>query len=128
MQVCTALQTDNHTNTPSLSFLQAGCPSSRPTNSVKALKALKEAELTVGKRRNTTNQTKDKCIGLHHSTHVNKNTLKHAYQPSNHTHQMGQKTGRVLVYNAAHTVANNKHKLGLFSGAINFCKNLVINQ
>ena len=41
---------------------------------------------------------------------------------------MGQKTGRVLVYNAAHTVANNKHKLGLFSGAINFCKNLVINQ
>jgi len=39
MQVCTALQTDNHTSTPPLSFLQAGCPSCRPANSVKALKA-----------------------------------------------------------------------------------------
>ena len=39
MQVCTLLQTDNHTSTPPLCFLQAGCPSCRPTNSVKALKA-----------------------------------------------------------------------------------------
>jgi len=39
MQVCISLQTDNHANTPLLSFLQAGCPSCRPTNSVKALKA-----------------------------------------------------------------------------------------
>jgi len=39
MQVCTSLQTDNHTSTPPLSFLQAGCPSCHPTNSVKALKA-----------------------------------------------------------------------------------------
>jgi len=39
MQVCTSLQTDNHASTPTLSFLQAGCPSCRPTNSVKALKA-----------------------------------------------------------------------------------------
>jgi len=39
MQVCTSLQTDNHANTSLLSFLQAGCPSCRPTNSVKALKA-----------------------------------------------------------------------------------------
>jgi len=38
MHVCTSLQTDNHASTPPLSFLQAGCPSSRPTNSVKALK------------------------------------------------------------------------------------------
>ena len=38
MQVCTFLQTDNHTSTPPLSFLQAGCPSCRPTDSVKALK------------------------------------------------------------------------------------------
>ena len=38
MQVCTLLQTDNHTSTPPLSFLQAGCPSCHPTNSVKALK------------------------------------------------------------------------------------------
>ena len=40
VQVCTSLQTDNHANTPPLSFLQAGCPSCRPTNSVKALKAI----------------------------------------------------------------------------------------
>jgi len=39
MQVCTSLQTDNHTSTLPLSFLQAGCPSCRPTNSSKALKA-----------------------------------------------------------------------------------------
>jgi len=39
MQVCTLLQTDSHASTPPLSFLQAGCPSFRPTNSVKALKA-----------------------------------------------------------------------------------------
>jgi len=39
MQFCISLQTDNHTNTPPLSFLQAGCPSCRPTNSIKALKA-----------------------------------------------------------------------------------------
>ena len=41
MQVCTSLQTDNHASTPPLCFLQAGCPSCRPTNSVTALKALK---------------------------------------------------------------------------------------
>ena len=39
MQVCTSLQRDNHASTPPLSFLQAGCPSCRPANSVKALKA-----------------------------------------------------------------------------------------
>jgi len=39
MQVCTSIQTDNHASTPPLSFLQAGCPSCHPTNSVKALKA-----------------------------------------------------------------------------------------
>jgi len=40
MQVCTSLQTDSHASTPPLSFLQAKCPSYRPTNSVKALKAI----------------------------------------------------------------------------------------
>jgi len=38
MQVCTSLLTDNHACTPPLIFLQAGCPSCHPTNSVKALK------------------------------------------------------------------------------------------
>ena len=40
MQVCTSLQTDNNTSNPPLSFLQAGCPSCLPTNSVKALMGL----------------------------------------------------------------------------------------
>ena len=40
MQVCTSLQAENYARTPPLSFLQAGCPSCRPTNSVKALKAI----------------------------------------------------------------------------------------
>ena len=39
MQVCTSLQTDNHASSRPLSFFQAGCPSCRPTDSVKALKA-----------------------------------------------------------------------------------------
>jgi len=38
VQACTSLQTDNHASTPPVSFLQAGCPSCRPTNGVKALK------------------------------------------------------------------------------------------
>ena len=40
MQVCTLLQTGNDASTPPLSFLQTGCPSCHPTNSVKALKAM----------------------------------------------------------------------------------------
>jgi len=36
MQVCNSLQTDNHASTSPLSFLQTGCLSCRPTNSVKA--------------------------------------------------------------------------------------------
>ena len=55
MQVCTSLQTDNHASTSPLSFLQAGCPSCRPTNSVKALKAfaleVKVAQYSITERR-----------------------------------------------------------------------------
>ena len=39
MKVCTSLHTDNHASTSPLSFLQAGCSSCHPTNSIKALKA-----------------------------------------------------------------------------------------
>jgi len=46
IQVCTSLQTDNHANTPPLSFLQAGCPSYHRTNSVKALKAIMNTEMS----------------------------------------------------------------------------------
>jgi len=44
MQACTSLQTYNHASTPPVSFLQAGCPSCRPANSIKALK---EGHLTA---------------------------------------------------------------------------------
>ena len=40
IQVCMSLQTDNHAGTPPLTFLQAGCPSCHPTNSVRALKEI----------------------------------------------------------------------------------------
>jgi len=36
VQVCISLQTDNHASTPPLSFLQAGCPSCRPTDTIKS--------------------------------------------------------------------------------------------
>jgi len=39
MQVRTSLPTDNHAKPHRSVFLQAGCPSCRPTNSAKALKA-----------------------------------------------------------------------------------------
>jgi len=35
--ICTSLQTHNHTSTSSLNFLQVGCSSWRPTNSIKAI-------------------------------------------------------------------------------------------
>ena len=38
MQVCTSLQTDNHASNPPLSFCTS--PSCRPTNTIKALKAM----------------------------------------------------------------------------------------
>jgi len=44
MQVCTSLQTDNYASTPPL---RAGCPSCRPTNSVKALKAVNQRHTTA---------------------------------------------------------------------------------
>jgi len=40
MQICTSPQKDYKASIPSLSFLQAWCPSYRPTNSVKALKKI----------------------------------------------------------------------------------------
>ena len=47
MQVCASLQTDDHASTPPLSFLQAGCPSCRPTNSVEALNEHTSRRYTV---------------------------------------------------------------------------------
>ena len=53
MQVCTLLQTDNHANTHHSVFLQAGCPSCRPTNSIKAMKA---TSIRNGREMRRTNQ------------------------------------------------------------------------
>jgi len=46
MQVCTLLQRDNHASTPPLCFLQAGCPSCRPTNSTEGISTI-STEMTV---------------------------------------------------------------------------------
>jgi len=56
MQICTSLQTDSHASTSLLSFLQTGCPSCHPTNSVKALKATKS--------RNRATKARDKVAGV----------------------------------------------------------------
>ena len=44
------LQTDNQASTSPLSFLQAGCPSCHPTNSIRALKAQKMIFITINTR------------------------------------------------------------------------------
>jgi len=54
MQVCTSLQIDSHASTPPLSFLQAGCPSCHPTNSVKALKEMTNDKHSSTKTMNMT--------------------------------------------------------------------------
>jgi len=65
MQVCTLLQTDNHASTPPHSFLQAGCPSCHPTNSVKALKAKNDKARRNNKRKKTQMaRARDKDGGL----------------------------------------------------------------
>jgi len=47
MQVGISLQADNHASTPPLNFLQAGCSSCHPANSVKALEAILHVYTTV---------------------------------------------------------------------------------
>jgi len=58
--ICTSLQTDNHPSISSLNFLQAGCPSWRPTNSVKALKA--SDFLTVSCKKNVSQHFNHDCF------------------------------------------------------------------
>jgi len=58
MHVCILLQTDNHTSPPPTNlFLQAGCPSCHPTNSVKALKAKWQGTGDVNKGYTQSNST-----------------------------------------------------------------------
>ena len=82
MQVCTSLQTDNHATTPPLSFLQARCPSCRPTNSVEALKKL-STNWTTGKQIrhllsfwNTSKQWCQKAVVTGHINSYNKGSQK----------------------------------------------------
>jgi len=77
MQVCISLQTDNHASTPLLSFLQAGCPSCRPTNSVKALKA-----------------TERKPSKAHNKTTVRNNQFSRSFTKLENT--VSSKTNKVL--------------------------------
>jgi len=60
MQICTLTQTHNHTSIPPLSFLHAGCPSCRPSNSIKALKAMLTniANIAVGLNRRLASMSK----------------------------------------------------------------------
>ena len=68
MQVCTSLQTDSHAGTPPLCFLQAGCPSCRPTNSVKALKAIALSHILDGtmydNKANTNTEYSHNCYAV----------------------------------------------------------------
>jgi len=64
MQVCTSLQTDNHASTPLLSFLQARCPSCRPTNSAKALKEKSIAWAEVLKHKSALHTTREKVSDM----------------------------------------------------------------
>ena len=70
MQVCTSLQTDNHASTTPLCFLQAGCPSCCPTNSVKALKAFQLSKLhTIQNHLNDDPLSATVCINLKWKSH-----------------------------------------------------------
>jgi len=51
MQGGTSLQADNHANAPPLRFLQAGCPSCRSINSVKALKVHSKPQVKNSNRK-----------------------------------------------------------------------------
>jgi len=66
MQVCASLQTDNHASTSPLSFLQAGCPSCRPTNSVKALKAMKAHVIRINNNTLNCNYLVAHTVNCHH--------------------------------------------------------------
>ena len=57
MQACIWLQTDSYASTPPLSFLQGGCPSCRPTNSIKALKASSQNYETTDAAKNVVTES-----------------------------------------------------------------------
>ena len=92
-------QTDNHASTPPLSFLQAGCPSCCPTNSVKALKA---AHIHCGSKTSKTNVWVDRGNGKRtpHATVDNPYTLAIS-GPTWHSCQVAAITH---IYTYSHTL------------------------
>jgi len=56
MQICIPPQTNNYASTPPLSFLQTGCPSCHPTNSIKALMAHRITNTYLQKQYSVTRQ------------------------------------------------------------------------
>jgi len=91
MQVCTSLQTDNHASTTPVNLLQAGCPSGRPTNSVKALKAKGNYDCV-----NDKTEVQDKItnaqtllMGTFHTELANKLLLNYTvYKTASETHSV----------------------------------------
>jgi len=62
--ICTVLHTENQASTQSLNFLQAGCSTWDPTNSVKALKAILDPQ--TAKECHTLHVGTPMPIHLHH--------------------------------------------------------------
>ena len=88
MHVCTLLQTENHASTPSLIFLQAGCPFCCPTNSVKALKANSmvsgQFKIHVTKKPekiSTTNRAWHVAFGTQFQRHLDRRLFHSVSQP-----------------------------------------------
>ena len=69
MQVCIALQTDNYASTPPLKYFTGRMPSFRPTNSVKALKALTPVK-TPGAPPPSHSDRRRLLVALMHGLHV----------------------------------------------------------
>jgi len=77
--ICTSVQINNHISTLPLNFLQAGCPSCRPTNSVKALIATTLAY-------NTHTHNNNRFTALSGTTGVSQYQKKHSptHNPDHH--------------------------------------------
>ena len=102
VQVCTSLQTDNHASTPPLSFLQAGCPSCRSTNSIKALKA---TSVTYESR--TTNSLRDCSALLENMTPFTKPKV---HNMSGRKHLIFSSTSTLWVgHTSCHRTTMSKH-------------------
>jgi len=124
MQVCTSLQTNNHASTPPHSFLQAGCPSCRTTNSVKALKEGHHAEQkSLNHTTNAvhkTNWVETRCRGFlpiqkdYTTTNWSQNTsARHVQIMPPGAHRMGASDKKINKTNA-----HEFYLTSLFTGGI----------